>query len=149
MNKTDAIKYKVPTFKIKLVKDKRGGEPVVLSAPKAAAILRHLTADLPYEEVWMLMVDQRSRITGAVKLAQGGLHACALLPSDIVRPAVVSCACGIVLGHNHPSGDSTPSNEDIELTKLVKEAMDVVKIPLLDHIIIGDSYSSLFEMGLL
>ncbi len=154
MNKETALKYRVPTLKIKMVRDKRGGEPITMNAYASANVLGHNIGDVPYEEVWLLMVNSSVQITGAVKAGQGGINSCALLPRDILLPVVASGCAGFIMGHNHPSGDPTPSNEDIQLTKAITVAAQSLSIPLLDHIIIGYTsqglrYKSMFELGLM
>lgn len=154
MNKREALKYRVPTFRVKMLRDNRGGDMLTLTAPMAADIFAHNIGDIPYEEVWMLTVNGASKVSGAIKIGQGGAHGCALMPKDILIPAVASLASGIVLGHNHPSGDCTPSREDIELTSNVVQAGSVLGIPLLDHIVVsygeyGMNYCSMFEKGLM
>lgn len=67
----------------------------------------------------------------------GTLNATLAHPREIFRPAIVSGACSIILTHNHPSGDPTPSEEDIKVTRDIKRAGDLLRIELLDHVVIG------------
>jgi len=154
MTKEQARRYKVPVLKIKMVRDNRGGEPIVLNSHIAAKVFQYNIGDIPYEEVWALMVNVKSEITSAVKIGQGGAHGLGLLAKDILLPVILSGAAGFVLGHNHPSGDATPSREDIELTRALSKAAETLCVPLLDHIVIAQDYDkfrykSLFELGLM
>jgi DNA repair protein RadC len=105
-------------------------------------------AALTHEEVWALVVDARSCLMMPLFLAKGGAHGCALLPKDILGPVVRAAGAGFVLVHNHPSGDPSPSFEDLELTEQLARGAESVGCPLLDHVIIAGSTSrSLRESG--
>jgi len=107
-------------------------------------------AHLEHEEVWVLLLDGRHHLRAATRVAQGGLHACALTPADVLRPAIRGAASALVLVHNHPSGDPAPSCEDVTMTRAVAAACEVVAVPLLDHVIVArDGASSLLDRGLL
>ena len=94
---------------------------------------------LEHEEVWLLCLDGRYGLKSARRIAQGGLHGCALLTRDVLAPALRDGASAIVLVHNHPSGDPTPSPEDIAMTRAVRAAAEIVGIPLLDHVVVARS----------
>jgi DNA repair protein RadC len=94
-------------------------------------------ATLEHEEVWLLSLDGRYGLKSARRIAQGGLHGCALLTRDVLGPALRDGASAIVLVHNHPSGDPTPSAEDVAMTRAVRVAAELVGIPLLDHVIVA------------
>ncbi|MGC4089881.1 MAG: JAB domain-containing protein [Polyangiaceae bacterium] len=101
---------------------------------------------LEHEEVWLLTLDARNWLKAARRIAQGGAHGCALTTRDVLAPALRDAASAIVLVHNHPSGDPTPSPEDVSMTRAVAAACDVVGVPLIDHVVIGrHGASSLFE----
>lgn len=105
-------------------------------------------AGLAHEEVWALALDGRNGLRAAKRVAQGGLHGCAMTARDILRPMLREAASSFVLVHNHPSGDPAPSLEDIELTKIVARAAEIVSMPLVDHVIVAASgHVSLFERG--
>jgi DNA repair protein RadC len=92
--------------------------------------------------------DHDSRLLGATRIAQGGLHGCALTPRDVLRPALRDGGSAIVVIHNHPSGDPTPSPDDIKMTAALAVACDVVGIELLDHVVVArGGATSLREMG--
>lgn len=107
-------------------------------------------AHLDHEEVWVLCVDGRTCLRSAWQVGRGGVHGCALLPRDVLGPVVREAASAFVLVHNHPSGDPTPSQEDLELTRHLAEAARMLSTPLLDHVIVArGGISSFFEDGLL
>jgi len=92
---------------------------------------------LEHEEVWLLSLDGRNGLKSARRIAQGGMHACALTTRDVLTPALRDSASAIVLVHNHPSGDPRPSPEDVSMTHAVARACEVVGVPLLDHVIVA------------
>jgi DNA repair protein RadC len=96
-------------------------------------------AALDHEEVWLLCLDGRSGLKASVRIAQGGLHGCALTARDVLAPAVKNAAAAILLVHNHPSGDPQPSPDDVEMTKHVANCAELVGVPLLDHVVVARS----------
>ncbi|MGC8838523.1 MAG: RadC family protein [Anaerolineae bacterium] len=104
---------------------------------------------LEREEMWVLLLDTRYRLKEVVKLYAGSLNASAVRVAELFRDAVRTNAAAILVTHNHPSGDPTPSPEDIRLTETVVQAGKLLDIEVLDHIIIGQGrYVSLKERGL-
>ncbi len=128
-----------------------GAEGDVLASHEAVVRwARPRLAHLEHEEVWVLLLDGRHHLRTATRVAQGGLHACALTPADVLRPAIRGAASAVVLVHNHPSGDPSPSSEDVTMTRAVAAACEVVAVPLLDHVIVArDGAASLLDRGLL
>lgn len=133
--------YKVQRYRVKLVRD--GVQRLALGRAQceweAAAVLKRLLIDVPHEELWLLLLDAKLSLLGAVKVAQGGLDACAAKPADVLRPVIISGASAFVLGHNHPSGDPTPSRADIEMTGHIAEASAILGVTLADHLVIARS----------
>ncbi|MDR1022076.1 MAG: DNA repair protein RadC [Prevotellaceae bacterium] len=106
--------------------------------------------DLPHEEFWVLMLNTRLKIIGAQKVAQGGVNKTAVDMRLLLKPCIENLASVIAVAHNHPSGNATPSGNDNEITRKVKEATALIDIRLADHIIIaGSSYFSYADEGLL
>lgn len=102
------------------------------------------------EQVCILMLDTKNRMIKEMTLSTGTVNASIAEPREMFLLALKYGAVFIILVHNHPSGDPTPSKEDIFLTKRVAEAGDLIGIRLMDHIIIGDNtYISLRERGLI
>lgn len=107
--------------------------------------LRHLTI----EKIVLIMMDSKSRLIKDMIISSGTVNASILAPREIFVNALKYEAVNIIILHNHPSGDPTPSNDDIYSTKRIKEAGNLIGIKLMDHIIIGDNrYVSLKERGL-
>ena len=114
-------------------------------------MLRERILSEDVERMYVVCLDGRSRVKMLHEVSRGGLHGCSMSARDILRIPVMCAASAFVLVHNHPSGDPTPSPEDIGLTRKVIEASGVMGIPLVDHVIIGgmESYASMFERGLM
>lgn len=107
--------------------------------------LRHLET----ERLLMIMLNTKHRFLGDFELSKGTVNASVASPREAFIEALKSGAVYIILLHNHPSGDPTPSREDIVTTKRMKEAGNIIGIKLIDHIIIGDNkYISLKQTGL-
>lgn len=122
----------------------------VRSSAEVAELLVPRIAHLDHEEMWLVSLDGRSAARSARRVAQGGLHGLSVSARDILRVALVDAASAIVLVHNHPSGDPTPSAEDIAMTRAVAQAGEVVGTPLVDHVIVASSgYQSMLDLGLL
>jgi len=101
------------------------------------------------EEVMALLLNTKSMLIKEVFLSKGTVNASFASPRELYIEALKSNAVNIILLHNHPSGDATPSKGDIENTKRIIEAGRIIGINLIDHIIIGDNqYISLRNMGL-
>ncbi|HBA63034.1 MAG TPA: hypothetical protein DCZ20_04170 [Lachnospiraceae bacterium] len=98
----------------------------------------------------LLMLNTKSRLIGETMISKGTVNAAVISPRELLIEALQKNAVSIILMHNHPSGDPTPSREDILITRRVKEAGALIGIELLDHIVIGNhSYVSFAEKGLL
>ena len=98
--------------------------------------------------MWLLSLDGRNGLKSARRIAQGGMHACALTTRDVLAPALRDAASAIVLVHNHPSGDPRPSPEDVSMTRAVASACEVVGVPLLDHVVVArGGAASLLDSG--
>lgn len=86
---------------------------------------------------WSVMLDARGRPLGRREIARGTLTACLVHPREVFAPAIRARAAAVVVVHNHPSGDPTPSSEDVALTDRLMEAGELLGIPLVDHIVLG------------
>ena len=105
---------------------------------------------LEHEEVWLLCLDGQNGLKAARRVAQGGLHGCALTPRDVLCPAVRAAASAIILLHNHPSGSPEPSPEDVEMTRQLGLASQLLGIALVDHVVVARNRAcSLAELGVI
>lgn len=104
--------------------------------------------DLDIEKLITLYLNGQNRLI-CIQLFNGTVNSAVVPPREIVKHALLSGACGIILVHNHPSGGLQFSQADIHLTKRVKEACALVDVNLLDHVLIGDGQTSMQEEGLL
>jgi DNA repair protein RadC len=110
---------------------------------------RHLT-DLPHEEFWIVLLNRANRVIKIHQISQGGVAGTVADPKIIFKVALEELASGIVLAHNHPSGNLTASQADIDLTKKLKEAGKLLEIQVLDHLILaGQKYFSFADEGML
>jgi DNA repair protein RadC len=107
-------------------------------------------ANLDQEELRVLLLDTRNRVIGTRTIYRGSLNTTMVRVGEIFRPAIEAPAAAIIVGHNHPSADPTPSPEDVRLTRQIAEAGKLLDIDLLDHLIIAAAgrYTSLKERGL-
>lgn len=95
-------------------------------------------AGLAQEIFVVIGIDVRNRILDVVEVGRGSVADVAVHPREVFRPLIRMAAAGGVLAHNHPTGDSTPSHDDIELTRRLREVGAVLGIPIIDHVVIGD-----------
>jgi DNA repair protein RadC len=139
----------------RLVEETRADSPV-LDTPEAVANLMREDARLRNAEVFqVVLLNTRRRLAGKpVKIADGTLDTILVHPREVFRPAIEANAAAIVLLHNHPSGDPTPSEADIKVTRDLIRAGQLLKIEVLDHVILGRAtpdrpkdYVSLRELG--
>ncbi|MBK8013525.1 MAG: DNA repair protein RadC [Deltaproteobacteria bacterium] len=111
------------------------------------AVLRMLGHELalcPVESFWVVHLDARGRAIGTTCVARGTLTSCLVHPREVFALALRARAASVVVVHNHPSGDPTPSAEDERLTERLTQAGEILGIPVVDHIVVGTSgYRSL------
>ena len=96
-----------------------------------------------------LHLNGKNKIVCFDRVSIGSLNQSIIQNRELFKTACISSAAAILVLHNHPTGDPTPSREDLDVTRRIKEAGDLLGIKLLDHIIIGESYVSFVEQGLL
>jgi DNA repair protein RadC len=106
--------------------------------------------DLQVEEFHLLALDSQSQVLREVLITRGLLNSSLVHPREVFRPAIAEAAAGIIIVHNHPSGDPTPSSEDRAATKQLVSAGQLLDLPVYDHVIIaGDRFVSFAAAGLL
>ncbi|MFA6093663.1 MAG: DNA repair protein RadC [Elusimicrobiota bacterium] len=126
-------------------------EPLEVSSPSAAFLfLKPKARNLDREHFWRIDLDSHNKIVGYEVVSIGTLTASLVHPREVFTGALLSKAAGIIVAHNHPSGETEPSSEDREATRRLVKAGEILGIPVLDHVVIGDGkYFSFREKGML
>ena len=126
-----------------------GGASVSSPGDAAALVMENLRHKLR-EHFQVVLLDTKHKLMGIEEISIGSLNSSLIHPREVFRPAIQkACAC-VILIHNHPSGDPTPSREDLDVTRRLCEAGRLVGIEVLDHVVIGDGkFVSFREKGLL
>jgi DNA repair protein RadC len=115
-----------------------------------ADIFQPILSDLLHEEFWILFLNRSNRVINRMKLSQGGVSGTVTDVRMVMKKAVEYLASGIIICHNHPSGNLSPSEADSKITQKIKEAGNLLDIQLLDHLIISDKdYYSFADNGLI
>jgi DNA repair protein RadC len=115
-----------------------------------ADIFQPLLADLQYEEFWILFLNRSNKVINRMKLSQGGISGTVTDVRLVMKKAVECLASGIIVCHNHPSGNLNPSESDSKITQKIKDAGNLMDIQMLDHLIISEKdYYSFADNGLL
>lgn len=154
--KEKVIEYaETSLFSLTLVKEKDIRYPLDTKCdqPERVASIIEDVFDLsnsPEEKLVMLTLDTKLKITGVFIVSIGTINENIVHPREVYKRAMLQNANCIVIAHNHPSGDTTPSKEDLAVTKRLKEAGELLGIRLLDHLILGNgTYRSLKEKGII
>jgi DNA repair protein RadC len=129
----------------------RGTERIKLGTPaEVYKFLAPVLQDLKVEVFKVLMVNTRNDLLGELLIARGGPSSSLVHPGEVFRQAILKSASGVILVHNHPSGDPSPSLEDRDLTTRLRKAGTLLGVMVQDHVIIGDHrYTSFLECGLM
>ena len=123
--------------------------PIIQSPEDAATLLLYEMGALEQEHLRVLLLDTRNRVLRMVEVYRGSLNSSIIRIGEIFREAIRANAAAILVAHNHPSGDPTPSPEDVRVTKALVESGELLDIEVLDHLIIGKNrYVSLKSKGL-
>jgi len=124
--------------------------PQIRSSADVFSIFSPLMEDLSHEEFWILFLNRANRVTGRMKISQGGVSGTVTDVRIVMKKAIETLASGLIICHNHPSGNTSPSDSDIRITLKIKEAGALMDIQLLDHIIVaGKDYYSFADNGAL
>jgi DNA repair protein RadC len=138
----------------RMEQERREESPVLDNPATVVSFMRETNRLLNVESFQVLLLNTRKRLIRAEEISQGLIDTILVHPREVFRAAIVANAAGIVLVHNHPSGDPTPSEADIKVTRDLIRAGQLLKIEVVDHVIIGRAtaerakdYSSLRELG--
>lgn len=125
-------------------------KPKVISSAQAFALVQAELMDLNHEEFWVLLLNRAQRLIKKKRISEGGVSGTVADPRIIFKLALEELASGVIVVHNHPSGNLNPSQSDIDLTKKLKEAGKLMEIQLLDHLIVaGRKYYSMADEGVI
>lgn len=133
-------KQKVQIIHLQIIKDTEitYGKMKMESPKEAASLAKMFLGDVDRECIVVCATDTKMKPVHIQLVGMGAINHCPVSIPELFKAALLSNAANILLFHNHPSGDVTPSEEDIQLTKRVVEAGKLLGIPLLDHIILGE-----------
>lgn len=126
-------------YEVRLVREPVGDAPPAYTVRSARDVYRFLgwAQGCDRESFYSLHLDARHRITSYEEVSRGVLSGSPVHPREVYKAAILSSAAAIVVAHNHPSGDPNPSSEDRDVTSRLREAGELLGIPLLDHVVIG------------
>lgn len=123
-------------------------ETFIITTPEDAAnfAVKHLKLnENPEEHMAMLCLNTKNRIIGVFEISRGTVNSSVVGIREIFQKALLANAVHVLLMHNHPSGDPTPSREDVMITEKLMDAGNIVGVKVLDHLVIGDTYVSIKE----
>lgn len=124
--------------------------PQIKCSKDVADIFQPLLSDLPHEEFWILFLNRSNKVINRIKISQGGVSGTVTDVRMIMKKAIELLASGIIVCHNHPSGNLNPSESDTKITQKIKEAGNLMDIQLLDHLIVSEkSYYSFADNGMI
>jgi DNA repair protein RadC len=134
----------------RLAREARPALPRIREPEDVVRLFDGRLRDLQVEEFHLLALDSQSQVLREVLVTRGLLNSSLVHPREVFRPAIAEAAAGIIVVHNHPSGDPTPSAEDRSVTRQLVSAGQLLDLPLYDHVIIaGDRFVSFAAAGLL
>lgn len=136
---------------VKLVKEGKyqyAGNSTVNSPDSSVKILQQFIGDRDREYMAAILLDTKLQANAITVISIGSLNSAIIHPREVFKAAILHNAASIIIAHNHPSGNTTPSSEDIAITDRLSEASKIMGIELLDHIIVTESkYYSFREEG--
>ena len=125
-------------------------KPQAKDSKTAFILLQKELGDLNYESFCILLLNRANKVLKTIRISDGGITGTVVDPRKVFKIALDNNATSIILGHNHPSGQLSPSEADIQLTRKMNEAGAVLDLPVLDHIIVGDgNYYSFADEGIM
>jgi DNA repair protein RadC len=143
------IVYEVVSIK-QVIKEVEASEKFVVRSPQDAAdVAVHFIGDEDREVLFVMCLNTKNRIVAVHRCHVGGLNASIVMPREVFKSAILNNSASIIISHQHPSQDVTPSREDIDVTKRLVECGRILGIDVLDHVIVNASaeFYSMKEKG--
>ena len=139
----------VPIYRISLVRESnmQVDRTQLRGSDSASQVLRNYLGDTDREHFIVMLLDRKNKLIGINTVSVGSLTASVVHPREVLKPAILCNAAAMIFGHNHPSGDPQPSQEDRALTKRLVEAGKLLGIQVLDHVVIGDGSEQYFSFA--
>ena len=136
----------VPVVRVKLVKEGnvRTSEKRYSSPEQVTEMARTFFDDTDREIFAAFYLNGKNQIAGVNEISVGSLNQSIVHPREVFKGAILANAAAVILVHNHPTGDPTPSNEDKEITRRLRDAGDILGIRVLDHVIVGEEETNQF-----
>ena len=132
-------RYRIHLFTLTVVREAGAPDPRILGTPLAVAeLMREVMPDDDREHFWGLALNAQNGLIEAYHVSTGTLSASLVHPREVFKPALIRGAASLILVHNHPSGDSSPSREDVRLTRQLAEGAKLLDLRIHDHVIIGN-----------
>jgi DNA repair protein RadC len=139
--------YRIETV---LIREKTEAFNVQLHSSREVYNAFKFIADRTQESLYVVCLNTKNKVIGYSEIAKGSLNTCAIDMRELVRIPILVNAASVIILHNHPSGDTQPSQDDIAITRRIKDSLSLFGISFIDHIIIGDdSFTSLLEKGVM
>jgi DNA repair protein RadC len=127
----------------------RTGTPILSSPARTAEFLKLKLGGLDHEVFGFLALDARHRLIQYVELFRGTIDGASVYPREVVKEALRLNAAALILFHCHPSGNNSPSQADERITTRLRDALALVDIRVIDHLLVGEAVSSFAELGLI
>lgn len=142
------MRYRLETWKIQIAVNEPAAQKLS-GSDEVAALARELykTHDADQEHFTIFTVNNKNKLVGCKTITSGTMTQSLVSPSDVFKHVLLTGANGLVIVHNHPSGDPAPSPEDIEITKRLNQGAKILGIRFLDHVIIGDNSERFFSFN--
>ncbi len=145
---------RINVYSLRLVKESSVAynlEKSIVNPATAAQVVNQVfdMQNQPNEVFAILCLNTKNKVVGAHIISQGSLSSSIVHPREVFKAAMINNAASVILAHNHPSGDPEPSREDIETTRRLINAGEIMGIKVLDHVIIGERYLSMKERCLM
>ena len=139
--------YRIETV---LIREKTEAFNIQLRSSREVYNAFKFISDRTQESLYVVCLNSKNKVIGYSEIARGTLNTCAIDMRELVRIPILINAASVIILHNHPSGESQPSQDDIAITQRIKDSLSLFGISLLDHIVFGDdNYTSLSEKGLM